>query len=161
MHSGVQVYRLRRQGGRDVAWDVQVVVVGANLVAGHYPSEVRHVHAVVNGIDDALDVTGAQVVVLALLDEALGGIDEQHVIAVTFLLEHHDDGRDTGAVEDVGRQADNGIDVVGFDEIATDVGLRATTEQYAVRQDDGEDAIRLNVEQLMQHEGVVGLGLGR
>ncbi|CAB0686084.1 hypothetical protein FRC0061_00747 [Corynebacterium diphtheriae] len=137
------------------------MVVGANLVAGHDLSEVRYVNAVTHGIDDALDVAGTQVVVLTLLNKALRGVDEQHVIVVALLLEHHDDCRDTGAVEDVGRQANDGVDVVGLDEIAADVGLRAATEQHAVRQDDGKDAVGLDVEQLMQQEGVVGLGLGR
>ena len=90
VHGGVQVYSLRWQRRGHIPRDVEVVVIGANLITGHDLGEVRHVFTVVDSINDALDVAGTQVVVLALLNEALRSIDEQHVIAVTLLLEHQD-----------------------------------------------------------------------
>ncbi|MNJ58889.1 hypothetical protein D3C77_545460 [compost metagenome] len=74
--------------------------------------------------------------------------------------QHEDDGRDTRAEEDVGRQANDGFEVVVLDQLLADDAFLTASEQHAVRQDDGHDAVGLQVVQVVQQEGVVGLGLG-
>ena len=65
------------------------------------------------GVHDLVDVLGAQAVLVAVLDEALGGVDHEDALAGrgVFLVQHDDAGGDAGAVEQVGRQADDALDV--------------------------------------------------
>ena len=78
-----------------------------------------------------------------------------------MLLEHHHEGRNACAEEDVGWQTDDGVDVVLLDETGADLLFLAATEQYAVGQHDGEDAIWFQVVELVEQEGIVGLRLRR
>ncbi len=66
----------------------------------------------VEGIDDLVDVLRTQTVLVAVLDEALGGINHEDALAGVgvFLVEHDDAGRDAGAIEEVGRQTDDALD---------------------------------------------------
>ena len=56
-------------------------------------------------------------------------------ITITF-LQDKDADLDTSRVEQVRRQADDGVDVPVVEELAADLLLRATAKQHAVRQDD-------------------------
>ena len=53
-----------------------------------------------------------------------------------LLVEHDDAGRDAGAVEEVGRQADDALDVAALEQLPADRGFGVAAEQDAVRQDD-------------------------
>lgn len=112
-------------------------------------------------IGDAADIGGAEAVLLAVLDVFPGGVHEEHVRGVPFLPEDHDDGGDARAEEDIRREADDGFDVVILDEVPPDLPLPFTVgiaaEEHAVRQDDGHDAVGLEVVQVVQEEGVVRL----
>ena len=78
------------------------------------------------------------------------------------LLPKHEDGRgDAGAEEDIGRQADDGFEVIVFDQIPADRPFFTAPEQDPVRQNDGHYAVRLEVVKVMQEKGIVSLGLGR
>jgi hypothetical protein len=59
-----------------------------------------------------VDVLLAQAVLGAVLDEALGGVDHEDALAGggVLLVEHDDAGGDAGAVEEVGRQADDALE---------------------------------------------------
>ena len=66
------------------------------------------------GVDDLLDVLGAQVVLRLALAVFAVGVDEQHMPCRSRRLrlpcpEHQDAGGDAGAVEQVRRQADDGL----------------------------------------------------
>ena len=82
-----------------------------------------------------MDVLLAQAVLVAVLDEALGGIDHEDALAGggVFLVEHEDAGGDAGAVKEVGRQADDALEVAGADELLADDGLGIAPEEDAVR----------------------------
>ena len=60
-----------------------------------------------------MDVLLAQAVFVAVLDEALGGVDHEDALAGggVLLVEHDDAGRDAGAVKEVGGQADDALEV--------------------------------------------------
>ena len=111
-------------------------------------------------VGDPLDVGGPELVVLSDFHKALGRVNEQHVVAVAALFEHHDDGWDAGAEEDIGRQANDRVDVVLFDQVLSDRLFQTTTEQDAVRQDNGHHAVGLEVEEVMEQEGVVCFACG-
>jgi hypothetical protein len=59
-----------------------------------------------------VDVLLAQAVLVAVLDEALAGVDHEDALAGggVFLVQHQDAGGDAGAVEQVGRQADDALE---------------------------------------------------
>jgi hypothetical protein len=69
----------------------------------------------VKRVDDAVDVLLAQAVLVAVLEEALAGVDHEHALAADriFLVEHQDAGRYAGAVEEVGGQADDALEDAG------------------------------------------------
>ena len=79
-----------------------------------------------------------------------------------LLVEHDDAGGDAGAVEEVGRQADDALDVALRCTISrADVGLRTAAEEHAVRQDDRAFAGALEAREDVQQEGVVAVLGGR
>ena len=103
---------------------------------------------------------GHGILLLALL-EFLRGVDEEDVAAGTVLLEDDDAGRDGCVVEEVGRQANDGVDAARAEELLADLALGGAAEQDAVREDDGHGAAALQVVEAVQEEGVVGLGFRR
>ena len=78
-----------------------------------------------------------------------------------LLVEHDDAGGDAGAVEEVGRQADDALDVAACGRGSADVGLGIAAEQHAVRQDAGAFAGALERADDVQQVGVVALLGGR
>ena len=110
-----------------------------------------------------MDVLGAQAVLGAVLHEAAAGVDHEDALAgVGVLLVDDDDaGGDAGAVEQVGGQADDALDVALADEGAADVGLGVAAEQHAVRQDARAFAGALERADDVQQVGVVALLGGR
>ena len=91
------------------------------------------------------------------------GVDHEDALAgVGVLLVDDDDaGGDAGAVEQVGGQADDALDVALADEVAADVGLGIAAEQHAVRQDARALAGALQRADDVQQVGVVALLGGR
>jgi hypothetical protein len=75
------------------------------------------------------------VLVLAGLEVA-AGVDEQHLVVGLVLAEDQHGGGDAGAVEQLGRQADHGIEQVLLDQLLADAPLGRATEQHAMRHDD-------------------------
>ena len=110
-----------------------------------------------------MDVLLAEAVLVAVLDEALGGIDHEDALAGVraFLVEHDDAGGDAGAVKEVRRQADDALDVAALDEVAADGGLGIAAEQHAVREDARAFAGALERAEDVQQVGVVALLAGR
>ena len=61
---------------------------------------------------DLLDVLRPQIVLVLALAELAVGVDEQDLpvqVVRLVLVEHEDAGRDAGPVEQLGRQADDGL----------------------------------------------------
>ena len=85
-----------------------------------------------------MDVLAAESVLRAVLHEALGGVDHEDAGAAdgVLLVEHDDAGGDAGAVEEVGRQADDALDVAALQELPADGRLGVAAEEDAVRHDD-------------------------
>ncbi len=54
-----------------------------------------------------------------------------------LLVEHDDAGGDAGAVEEVGGQADDALEIAGADELLADRGLGIAAEEHAMGQDAG------------------------
>ncbi len=81
-------------------------------------------------VDNAIDVSSTQDVLICCPFEAGGGIDKQYIFRLAALLEHQNASRNAGAVEDVCRQADYAIKPVAiFDQVLPDVPLSSATEK--------------------------------
>jgi len=83
-----------------------------------------------------VDVLRAQAVLVAVLDEALRGIDQEDALprVRVLLVEHENARRNACAVEEVWRQADDPLHVPAPDDLAPDHPLGAAAEEDAVRQ---------------------------
>ena len=101
----------------------------------------------------------AQPVLVAVLHEAPAGVDHEDALAGigTQLVEHDDAGRNAGAVEQVGGQPDDALDVAALDQAPPDHGLGVATEQHTVRQDHRAAAGALHRGQDVQQEGIVAV----
>ena len=107
----VPVFRLHRVY---VARDVQVVVVGVvvYLAKRNHARVAGQLDAVVEGVHNLVDVALAQTVLVAVLHEALAGVNHEDAAASArvFLVHDDDAGRYAGAVEQVRRQPDDALD---------------------------------------------------
>ena len=158
----VDVLQVLRLGAVDVARQVEVEVVlrVGDLVDRHHAGVARIAFDLPGeGVDDAVDVLLAQAVLVAVLDEALGGVDHEDALAGggVLLVEHDDAGGDAGAVKEVRGQADDALEVAGADELLADDGLGIAAEEHAVRQDAGAFAGALHRADDVQQVGVVAL----
>src|SRR3546814_3612108 len=98
----------------------------------------RFFRALLVGINDALDVLVAQLVLPLSLREVLraASVDEQHIVRLLALLEHQDADRDAGGIEQVGRQANHGVYVAVLEQLGADVRFLAAAEQHTVRSEE-------------------------
>ena len=161
----VDVLQVLGRGAVDVARQVEVEVVlrVGDLVQRHQPGVARNVGLFGEDVDDPVNVLLAQAVLGAALPESLGGVDHEDALAAggVSLVEHHDAGGDAGAIEEVGGQADDALEIAGADELPADRGLRIATEEDAVGQDAGGFARALHRADDVQQVGVVALRGGR
>jgi hypothetical protein len=110
-------------GGADVPGDVEVEVVLLNL--GHVDAAgvAGLLGAVLVGGDDLGDVVSAQLVLAFAFHEVLGGVDEEDVVGLFALFEDDDGDGDSGGVEEVRWEADDGVDVAVGEQLGADAFL--------------------------------------
>ena len=124
-HSGINIKFFYRLAGIYITRNIQIVTVSTDFITRHcteYPGIVLRSRTV-----SAIRLMShSRSLLFPFLYKTLRGIDNQHIVIVTMLLEHHDEGRDTCAKEDIGRQSDNGIDVVLFNQVTTDFAFPFT-----------------------------------
>ena len=108
-------------------------LVPLDLREGDHPRVFRDVEPLVEDVHDLVDVHVAQAVLGAVLHEAATGVDHKDALAGlgVLLVYDHDAGGDAGAVEEVGGQADDALDVALAHEGAADVGLSVAAKQHA------------------------------
>ena len=100
---------------------------------------LRDFDALVEGVYDPVDVHLSQAVLGPILHEAATGVDHKDALAGlgVHLVDDDDAGGDAGAIEQVGWQTDDALDVALPHQRAADVALGVAAEQHAVRQDAG------------------------
>ena len=158
--------------GIDIARNIQVVVVGGDLGERHGAAVTGDHLLTGKGIDDLVDVLLAQPVLVAIFDKAFAGIDHKQALAAVavgldgalvrrLFVDDYDAGRNAGAVEEVGRQADNALDKALFEQILADARLGIATKQHAVRQDHRPLAAAVEALDDVQQEGVIAIFLRR
>ena len=162
---GVNVLQVLRLGAVDVAREVEVEVVlrVADLRQRDHARVAGHFGQAREGVHDHVEVLGAEAVLVAVFDEALGGIDHEDALAGggVFLVEHEDAGRDARAVEQIRRQADDALDVAAPDDLAADGRFRAAPEEDAVGEIDGRFARALEAGEDVEHKSEITVLLGR
>lgn len=90
-------------------------------------------------LHDPLDLLVGEDVLIGLLGEEVltAGVDELDPRVGLVLGEDKDIGGDGGAVEEVGRQGDDGLDVILPDEVLPDLLLRPAAVEDTGEADDG------------------------
>ena len=160
-HGGIDVELLNRITGIYITRDIQIVTVLTDFITGHCTGVSGNRLSLAYRIGNTFDITFAQLVIFSFLNKTLRGIDNQHVVIVTMLFEHHNEGRNTCAEENIGRQSDNGIDVVLLNEVATDFAFSFTifisiaTEENPVRKHNRQDSVRFKMMEFMKQKGVI------
>lgn len=109
-----------------------------------------------------MDVLLAQAVLRAVFHVATAGVEHEDAFACgsAGLVDDDDAGGYAGAEKEVGRQADDALDVAALDQLAANLGLGVAAKEHAVRQDAGARAGAFERADDVQQVGVVAL-LGR
>ena len=140
---GVPLRPLDRDGA------VAEIFVLENATDGH--AVLRHLFEIAENPRDFLNVFGTQFLALAaetfphLLPEA-AGVNQLHLALARFrfpVADNPDISADAGVVKHIGRQADDGLDQVVFQNVAADFALaaaRAAGEQRRAIEHDAEPA---------------------
>ncbi len=81
-------------------------------------------------------------------------------VVIAFLAQHHHDGGNACAEENIRRQTDDCLNMVVVNQIFANCAFFTTTEQHTVRQNDGHNAVVTQMVQVVQQEGIIRLGLG-
>src|SRR5688572_4952327 len=111
--------------GIDVARQVEIEVVPRDLVMWHKAGVAGMCFPIRKNIHDLVQVALAETVLVAVLHEAFGGTNHEDAFAASgvFLVEYKDARGDAGAVKQVGRKADDALEIAGADELGADHGL--------------------------------------
>ena len=123
-------------GAVNVAGNVQVKLVGFNLVNRYHSAEFFYFSLFVEHIHDLVNVLLTQAVLIAVLYKAPRCVDHKNAFAVVgvFLVQDNDTGRNARSVEQVGWQADDTFDIAAADDVGADFGLSITAKQHTMRQ---------------------------
>ncbi len=159
MQVGADIVRLGRRGVIDVAADVAVPVLGLDLADGHEAGVAVHILPLAIDVDDFADVLGAEEVLRLALAVFAVGIDEKDLFPVgsAFLVHHEDAGGNAGAVEQPGRQADDGLQPAALDEVLPRLLFLAAPEEHAMGHDGGHFPVGLQHGDHVLHEHEIGL----
>ena len=119
----------------DITREIQVEIVSwiADLGQGHHSGISGNFHLAGEGVDNSVNVLFAKPVLGSIFAKPFTGIDHEDALAGRGVLfvEHQNAGRYAGPIEQVGRQADDALEIAGADEIATDDGLGIAPEEDA------------------------------
>jgi len=87
----------------DVARDVEVEIVLLDFLHADPARVARRFLAQLIGVDNFVNMLGQKLVLPFASLEALGSVDEQHIVRFLALLQHQDTHWDAGGEEQVGR----------------------------------------------------------
>ena len=147
----------------NVARDIEVEIILLDLGDRDHARVCRHLKLRGEDINNLVNILGAQPILGAILDKARTGINHKDTRARegVLLINNDDTGGDAGAVEQVGGQANDTLDITLADQGAADVALGVAAKQDAVRQNTRAFAGTLERTHNMQEVGVIALLIGR
>lgn len=96
----------------NVAVDGEVVTIVGDVGIADECGTVRRVGAGDVPLHDMPDILRHEFVLVALVLELLGGINEQRLVVALVLLEDDDAGGNADAEEEIGGELDDGVDIV-------------------------------------------------
>ncbi len=108
------------------------------------------------GTNDLADVLLAELILPFALIELIGCINEQNIIRLLALLEHENADRDARGIEEIGWQADYGIDMAVFQQLGADAFFCTATKEHAMGKDDRHHAFIFEVVEAVEEEGEIG-----
>ena len=112
LHNSMDVNRFFFLKSINVTRNVEVVVVLGYLLQCGEMTVLFYLLALTIGINNLLDMLRTELVLGFDLFKLLASINEENVvILLTAFFEYQDTGRDACAIEDVGRQTDDGIHI--------------------------------------------------
>ena len=147
-----------------LAADVEVVVVQLDdLRLIDQPRVLGDLPLVRKDKVDLLDILGPQLVLVLAFSEFPIGVDEQHLVPQFLrlaLVDHQHAGWNAGAIEQTGRQADDGLDdVVAYEQLANQLFL-AAAKQHAMWHDGRHAPLGFQAGHHVLDEHQVGLLAG-
>jgi len=153
------VMRLGRRRIVHIAADVAVEVFGFNLFDRYQPGIAFDVLPLAIHMDDLGDIFGTEKVLRLALAIFPIRIDEEDVLALsrTLLVHHQYAGGNACAVEQPGRQSNDGFEPATLDEVFPRLSFFATSKQHPVRHDGGHFPVGLQHGQHMLDEHEIGL----
>ena len=143
----------------DVARQVEVELVALDLLEGNHARIFLQLQPLVEDVHDLVNIPGAQAVLGTVLHEPAAGVDHEDAFSGLGipLVDDDDAGGDARAIEQVGGQADDALDVALADQRAADVGFGIAAEEHAMRQDARAFAGALERAHDVQQVGVIAL----
>ena len=149
--------------GVDIARQIQVVIVLLNLVMWHESGIAGMLLGIREHIDNLVQVTLPETILVAVFDEAFAGINHEDPFAGgrIFLIDHEDAGRNAGAVKEIGRETDDPFQKAGAHKLGANHRLGITTKQHPMRQNAGSFAGALQRANNVKQVSVVALLGGR
>ena len=161
----LDVLQIFRNGAIDIARDVEIIIVlYLNLLVRHKTGILRiSCDLAVKGGNDLVDILLAQTVLVAILHVIVACIDHKNafsLIGICFINDNNA-GRNTRAVKEVGRQADNALNVALVNDVLADRCLGITSEQNAVRKNDRRFACGFQGFENMQKPSKIAVLFGR
>ena len=142
----------------NVTRNIEIVVVFCHLLQCGKMAVLFYFLALTISIYNFLDVLRTEFVLGLYLFKLLACINEQDVVILfTAFLKHQNTSRNACAIEDVGRESDDGIHIVLLlNEKTTDYALGITTEQHTMRSNTSHCATLIKVVNHVENKGVVG-----
>ena len=106
-----------------------------------------------------MNVLGTQEVLRLALAILAVGIDEEHVLSLggVLFVDDQNAGRNASAVEQPGRQTDDGLQPAALDEVLARLLFLATAEEHTMGHDGGHFPFRLQHGDHVLHKHEVGL----
>ena len=153
-HGSVDIPCFRGFRGINVAGNIQVIAIAPDFLFGNQSGELFNTLGTgSNRIHNSLDVGRHQLIGLANLGKSLGSVNKQNIGFLALLAQHHNDSGNACAKENVSGQTNNRLNVVVLNQISTNLAFaftltirptqRVTTEQNAMRQNNGHNSIWL------------------
>ena len=140
MQMGINVLQIFRRRTVDITGDIQVILVFLlDLIIGNKPGILGIVcDLLIECGDDFVDVPLTKAVLVAVLNEVMAGINHKDTLALggISLIDDDNAGRDTGAIKQVGGQADDALDIALVNNSFADSRLRIATEQNTMGKND-------------------------
>ena len=156
---GVNILQVLWLGAVDIARDVQVEIIFriADLGQWHHPRIARDFNMAGKYVYNFMDVLGAEAVLVAIFEKALGGIDHEDAFSGCgiFLVENDDAGGNARAIKEIRRQPDNAFDKTTADYFPSDSSFGIATEKHAMGQNDRSFPCALQGCKDMQEESVI------